>query len=208
MSDDTTGTPENSLLTPLYREYLENKPTKGDNQTTLRTRMRKRTIQGLQDIALLSQYARSDDIKQIFDRKSLDERTNGNYSLPDGPNMEFGTNFVLGMHMVALAWWGLRENDVDKRELFEKMVVWGIEYGEAKHKDVDMSRVESELPYGKVQAHTDVSGMDPLEKWERGIGLTSEDIGELHDRVSDHPDVNETLGKDLNELIETYLLEE
>jgi len=195
-----------SLLTESFREYLKEKPEKSDYQRKKRSRMRSRVRDGLMDISLLSQHARKKDIKQIFRPKSEHNGALPDEILDGGADVLSQAHWVHSMHMVALSWQGLRANGMDKEEIFERVIHDGIVWGEAKYQGTDMGAIESDIVLKTLKTH-DKEQLDPLEKLSKDLALSGDDYQELHERLSDHPDVDETLGKDIRELSKKYLLE-
>lgn len=181
-----------SLLTPKYRDIVKNNPEPSDAVRTNRYKMRKRVVQGLHDMALLNQYARDDDIKQIFERKrndADDNRTQDYTQLKKDPIHE--SHWVPARHIVALLWQGLRSNNMTQAEVFEKVIIAGIEKGEAQYRGAsDRGIVESDISLNSLEIHWDKDKMDPLEKFRRELGLSGSDIRELSERVEEHPDVS------------------
>ena len=198
----------------MSRELLQNdditveEPNKESKERTYRMRMRDRVVTGLHDLAILNQYARSDDIEQIFHRDDTDTRPNGNQYIEDERGDFIKAHWVPAYHGVALFWQGLRANGMDKDDIFSQVIKAGIEKGEAQHKGVSRGAVESDISLNKLKAHKDTDNMGALEKWKRdGMQLTAEEWQELHEQVSNHPDVDDTTGKNLNELIKQHLVE-
>jgi hypothetical protein len=194
---------EYSLLRPLYRQYLRGETdlkTSEDDRAT-RKRIRERVQLGLDDIPLLNQYAESRDIKQIFHREDDEYETGGNQQSPREGNRAtlITANWVPVRHFVSMAWHGLRANGMDKDEIFEKVIVRGIEWGEAEYQGVEDSQIESRISLDKLEYHTDTSDMDPVEKWKRGLGLTPNDIKELDNRLPEGEDIGNLLEKHLKQ---------
>lgn len=199
---------QHSLLRSDWRTYLKRGIGTSDAERKLRERLRDRVVTGLYDVAILNQYARDKDIKQIFKRLSNDETANAEQSeLVNGEEMSmYETHVVAARALVSLAWRGLRECGVDQQRVFDRVVVQGIESGEADSKGVPHGRVESNISLTKLETHTGVENMDPVEKWKRGLGLTGEDLQEINNRLSEHPDVDGIAGKELDPLIKEYLI--
>ena len=200
---------QHSLLRSDWRAYLKEGIGTSEAERKLRERLRDRVVTGLYDVAILNQYARDRDIRQIFERLSDDETENTEQSdIVNGESRELhDTHFVAANALVSLAWRGLRECGVDQREIFDRVIVPSIETGEADYQGVSQNKVESDISLTELETHADVDDMDPLEKWKRGLGLSGNDYQTLHDRLSEHPDVDETLGKDIHVLIKKYLVE-
>lgn len=200
---------QHSLLRSDWRAYLKEGIGTSEADRKLRERLRDRVVTGLYDVAILNQYARDRDIKQIFKRLSNDETANVEQSeLVNGEEMSlYETHFIAAEALVSLAWRGLRECGVDQQQIFDRVVVPGIESGEADYKGVPHGRVESNMSLTKLETHTDVENMDPVEKVERGLALSGDDFQTLHNRLSQHPDVDETIGKNIIELTKTHLIE-
>lgn len=196
---------KDSLLTDTYRKVLENEPVTGQKARQDRMRMRNRVTQGLHDCVKLNQNVRSSDIEKIFYRDDTDQRQYD--QLPDDRDDLMKAHWVPAMHMVSLFWLGLRENGMDKQEIFKKAIRDGIVWGEAEHKGVDMGAVEQDISLDKLEAHTDTDELEPLEKWKRGLALSGDEYQEITDSLSNHPEVDEIVGKDIGELIEKHLLE-
>lgn len=200
---------QHSLLRSDWREYLKEGIGTSDSERKLRERIRDRVVTGLYDIAIINQHARNDDIRQIFERLSADETENVEQSeLVNGKERELTeTHFVAARAMISLAWRGLRECGVDRDRIFDRVVIPGIEDAEADYQDVPHGRVESDISLRKLEAHANVEDMDPVEKFQRGLSLSAEDFQTFHDRLSEHPDVDETIGKNIYELVEEHLIE-
>lgn len=201
---------QHSLLRSDWREYIREGLGTSESERKTRQRIRDRVVTGLYDLAIIDQYARDEDIKQIFERLSNDVTKNTEQSdVVNGTDRELReTHFVAARALISVAWRGLRECGLDKHEIFEKVVVPAIEDAEADYAGVPHGRVESDISVEKLEVHTDVEGMNPLEKWKRDIALTTEDVQTLHNRVSNHPDVETTIGRDIGDLIDQYLVEE
>lgn len=201
---------QHSLLRSDWREYLKQGLGTSESERKLRQRIRDRAVTGLYDIAIINQHARNDDIRQIFERLSADATENTEQSdKVNGSERELTeTHFVAAKAMISLAWRGLRECGLDKHEIFDQIVVRAIEDAEADYQDVPHGRVESDISFKTLQAHADVEGMDPVEKWERDLALSSKDIQTLHKRLSEHPDVETTIDKDIGDLINEHLVED
>jgi hypothetical protein len=197
---------ERSLLTESYREYLKEKPEKSDYQRKKRSRMRSRVRDGLMDISLLNQYARKDDIKQIFAEKNDHNGAIPDELIPDDLGELTQANCVHAMHMVALSWQGLRADNMDKEEIFKKVIRDGIIRGEAEYKGVDMGAIEHDIALNTLKIHNK-DELDPLEKLEHGLAMSGDDYQELQDRLSNHPDVDKIIDKDIRELSKKYLLD-
>lgn len=197
---------ERSLLTESYREYLKEKPEKSDYQRKKRSRMRSRVRDGLMDISLLNQYARKDDIKQIFAEKNDRNGAIPDELIPDDLGELTQANWVHAMHMVALSWQGLRADNMDKEEIFKKVIRDGIIRGEAEYKGVDMGAIEHDIALNTLKIHNK-DELDPLEKLEHGLAMSGDDYQELQDRLSNHPDVDKIIDKDIRELSKKYLLD-
>lgn len=200
---------QHSLLRSDWREYLKQGLGTSDSERKLRERIRDRVVTGLYDIAIINQYARDEDIKQIFERLSSHQTENAKQSdLVNGERRELTeTHFVAAEALISLAWRGLRECGVDKDRIFHRVVVSGIEDAEADYQGVPHGRVESDISLNKLEAHTGVGSMDPVEKWQRDLSLSSEDFQILYDRLMEHPDVDETLDKDFHKLVKEHLIE-
>lgn len=200
-----------SLLTSLQREYLKNGSDATNEGRQMRLRIWDRVEQGLADIAIFNQYARPDDIEKVFDKNNGDYEdyaTEPNQDALDGEKEPiYDAHWVFARHMVALLWHGLRANKMDKSEIFEKVIVGGIEWGEADYQGVEHGAIESDVSLKKLEVHENRHDMDPVEKWERGLGLNPEDFDELTNRLSQHPEVDTIVGKDVGELIDEYLVE-
>lgn len=196
---------QHSLLTPLFREYLNTDPQKGDNQTDIRFQMRDRVITGLTDIARLNQYARSDDIKQIFQRKRTDQRTDGNFATSDDRDMMRGTNWVFARHMIEFVWRGLRLNGGDKDEIFGNVILRGIEDGEADYKGVPHGYVESDIKFKKLKA-AQTDEFTALEKIERELALSGEEWQEVMKQLNEEID-RDFRGENLVALAKEHLIE-
>lgn len=200
---------QHSLLRSDWRAYLKEGIGTSDAERKLRERLRDRVVTGLYDVAILNQYARDRDIKQIFKRLSNDETANVEQSeLVNGEEMSlYETHFVAAKALVSLAWRGLRECGVDQQRIFDRVVVPGIESGEADCKGVPHGRVESNMSLTKLETHTGVENIDPVEKVERELALSGNDLQTLHNRLSQHPDVDEIIGKNIIELTKTHLID-
>lgn len=216
MAEDT---PSPSLLTEAFRDYLREKPDPSDYQRKLRKRLRERVRIGLNDFSVLNQKIRDDDLEQIFEKTRVWQGTEeqvkeyGEDHLEPGQLIETAEPGQqqprVGIHhMIAFAWRGFRKIGMDKDQIFNEIVIPAIEWGEAQHKGTDPMKVESNITFNKLQAHSDIPDIDPLEKWKRDLALTGEDYQVLQDRLSEHPEVDEILGEDINELIEKHLIED
>jgi hypothetical protein len=202
-----SGDEQNSLLTAAFRKLITSDPEHSALERKNRNRMRKRVKQGLADICLLNQYARTDDIQQIFHKEN-----NRNDAQPtqkvDGREEPVSNRWVAARHMVSLAWRGLRLNDVDKSVIFERVIVRGIEDAEADYKGVPHGRVESEIGFEKLRAVEDWDDLDPTEKIQKEISLSSDDFQEIHDRLSEHPEVDSLAGENIIDLAKDHLIDE
>lgn len=198
---------QNSLLTTAFRELIRSDPERTQQERKNRKRMRERVKEGLADVALLNQFARETDIEQIFRRKN-----NQNDAQPtqgvDRRQEILSNRWVAARHMIALAWRGLRLNGVDKDELFERVIVRGIEDGEADYSGVPHGRVESDIRLEELNAAQNWDELDPVEKWQRNLSLGGDDLRELQNRLSEHPEVESIVDGDMGELIDQYLVEE
>lgn len=200
---------QHSLLRSDWRMYLKEGLGTSDSERKLRERIRDRVVTGLYDCSIINQYARDEDIKQIFERLWDDGTENAEQSVlvnGEGRNLT-ETHFVAARAMISLAWRGLRLNGVDKDEIFEKVIVRGLEDAEADYQGVPYGRVESDISLQKLEAHTNVEDMDPVEKLQRGLSLSGEDLQTIHNRLSEHPDVDQTLGKNIHELAKEHLVD-
>lgn len=198
---------QHSLLRSDWREYLKEGIGTSEKERKLRQRIRDRILTGLYDIALINQYARDEDIKQVFDRLAKDQTENPEQSeLVNGDKRDMAeTHFVAARGLVALAWRGLRECGVDKQRIFEKVIVRAIEDGEADYKNVPHGHVDSDIQFRDLEAIQKMNELDPLEKWERGLARTGEDIQELINQLPEGTVVGE--GEDIGELINKHLVE-
>lgn len=199
----------NSLLTKAQRKLLKNdakEPVTGQRARQDRMRMRKRVTQGLKDISVLNQYARAGDIERIFNREDTDERSDPNTHEPDTRDKYHKTHWVHAMNAVSLFWHGLRLKGMAKDVIFERVICRGIVKGEANFNKVSDASVESDISLNMLEVQVDVT--DPVEKWKLGLGLTGEDMQELHSRLSEHPEVDSLVGEDLGELIQEHLISE
>jgi len=106
--------------------------------------------------------------------------------------------------IIALGCRGYKANDIDPEEFVSSVVKNGIEKGIADYKQISPGRVSVDLD-ASVTVHE--SDLDALEKWNRNIRLTQEDMQELISRVSNHTDVDDINDKDINELIDEHLVE-
>jgi len=205
---------ETGLLTSSDKEVIEN-TNKSETTRRQRKRMRDRVVLGLEDFAFLNQNAREKDIKQIFNRKQTDTRptnndivrVDGEDLIPDERDSVSKGRWVLSAHTVAFLWHGLRLKGMSQDDIFRLVITKGIEQGEAQHEGVSRGAVESDISLNKLEAHKDTDNMGALEKWKRDMGLTAEDMQELHEQVSNHPDVDDITGKNVNELIDEHLVE-
>lgn len=200
---------QHSLLRSDWRAYLKQGVGTSDSERKLRERIRDRVVTGLYDCSIINQYARNDDIKQMFERLSNDGTENAEQSeLVNGESRNLPeTHFTAARAMVSLAWRGLRLNGLDKEEIFEKVIVRGVEDAEADYKGVPHGRVESDMKLNKLEPVTE-TGIDPVEKWERGISLSGDDLREISDRLNDHPDVETIVGEDIGDLIDQHLVDD
>lgn len=201
-----SGEKVHSLLRKSWRTDIENGIGNGENERKYRERIRNRARVGLYDIAILNQYASSKDIELIFNDSDGHNAALPNELLPSDELRD--THWVPAMHMVSLLWRGLRSNGMDKQEVFRMAIRDGIVRGEAEYKQVDMSNVEYDLSLNTLEAHTDTDEFDPLEKWKRGLGLTGDEYQELTNKLSEHPEVDEIIGKELGTLIEKHLIDD
>ena len=193
-----------SLLRKDWRESIKEGIGSSEKERKFRERIRDRVRFGLADIALLNQYARSEDIKQIFKKKEHKKPNLPEELLPSDELRE--TVWVFAMHAVALCWRGLRSNGMDKKEIFEKVVRDGIVWGEAEYEGVDRGAVEYDFSINTLEIHRHKEEYDPVEKWEKDLSLTGEDLKQLHDRLSEHPEVDSTAGEDIGDLIDECLV--
>jgi len=166
-------------------------------------------VTGLYDIAILNQHARDRDIKQIFKRLSNDETANVEQSeLVNGDSLELHeTHFVASRALVSFVWRGLRACGVDKQRIFKRVIVNGIKHGEADYEGVSHGTVEAKMGLETLETHAETEDMSPLEKVEKGLGLSGDDIQALHNQLSEHPDIDETIGKNIIDLAKTHLIE-
>jgi hypothetical protein len=196
---------KHSLLRSDWRQDLKEGIGTSETDRKYRQYIRERVQTGFYDIALLNQYMREDDIKQIFHRENDSNAADPNQEMDERETM-MKEHWVPARHMVALAWRGLRLNGMDKKDIFERIIVRGIEDGEADYVDVPHGRVESDLTLSKLEPVRLDENLDPIEKVEKGISLSGEDIQEIHNRLSDHPDVDSTLGENLVDLAKEHLV--
>jgi len=197
---------QNSLLTTAFRKLIKSDPEHTALERKNRNRMRNRVKQGLSDICLLNQYARTDDIRQIFHKENSRNAAHPAQQV-DGRQELLSNQWIPARHMIALAWRGLRLNGVDKNDIFERVIIRGIEDGEADYEGVPHGRVESDVEFNQLEAVKE-QGIDPVEKWERGISLSSDDLREISDRLNEHPDVETIVGEDIGELIDQHLVDD
>ncbi|THE65595.1 hypothetical protein D8Y22_06580 [Salinadaptatus halalkaliphilus] len=198
------------------RELLKLEPENDNRIRDRRTKIRKRVRDGLYDFTYLNQYAKETDVRQIFDHKyevpnqvkGVEHSDTEESKAAISSQMNVPGQFVPVRHMIQFAYRGMRANGMDADEFVNKILEPSIQKGEAKHKDVDRGQVECDLTLKTLEVHYDKGEMDPIEKWERGLGLSSDDIRTLHKRVSEHPEVEETLGRDIGELINKYLVDD
>ena len=206
---------ETGLLTKSDKEVIENTDEKNPNTRQQRGRMRERVKLGLADFAFLNENARRRDVKQIFNREQTDDRPtdmdiirgDGKDKVPDKRDSVSKARWVLAYHNVAFLWYGLRLKGMSQDEIFRLVINKGIEQGEAQYEKVDRGSIESDISLNKLKTHRNKSELDPVEKFDRDLALTAEDMQEIHDRLSDHPDVDQIAGEDLNELIERHLID-
>lgn len=193
--------PENSLLNGPYREYLKSRDgyraadghDSADRET--RRRLRGRIRRGIADFNLLNHYIRDRDLKQIFDKRVLDEnelvpnRYNGPGGSEPNPDVDRSDTAMARInvtHAIAVFWRGLRLIGNEPYEIMSRSIFRGVQLGEAEHKGVSPSDVyfvhNEENGRVDVRVH-DSADLDPIEKWSEGLPLTLEDKEELDRRI-------------------------
>jgi hypothetical protein len=198
---------QHSLLRADWREDIKDGIGPGETERKYRQYIRERVRTGLYDISLLNQYMRDDDIKRIFHRVNDGNGAGPNQDVDERAPM-VQEHWIPARHMVALAWRGLRLNGMDKGDIFESVIVRGIEDAEADYAGVPHGRVESSIEFNKLEVHRDANEMDPVEKVKKGISPSGDDMQEIHNRLSNHPDVDSTLGENLIELTKKHLVDD
>lgn len=198
---------QNSLLTKANRELITSEPEHSALERKQRARMRNRVENGLIDISLLNQHARPEDIRQIFHRENEGNAAHPEQDFDERP--EAASNlWVFARHTVAFLWRGLRLNDVEKNTIFERVIIRGIEDGEADYAGVPHGWVDSDIRFNQLEVVEEADELDPVEKWQRDLSLSSDDFQEITERLSQHPEVESIAGEDIGELIDRYLVEE
>jgi len=197
---------QHSLLRSDWRQDLKDGIGTGEDERKYRQYIRERVQTGLYDIALLNQYMRDHDIKQVFRRENRASSAGPNQTIDERTPM-LREHWVPSRHMVALTWRGLRLNGMDKNDIFEKIIVRGIEDGEADYAGVPHGRVESEINLTKLEAIDPEEDLDPVEKIQRGLSMSGDDFQEINDRLSEHPEVDSIAGENIKELVDEYLVD-
>lgn len=198
---------KHSLLRKDWRSDIEEGIGTTELERKYRERIRDRVRTGLHDICLLNQYARPEDIKQIFHRKNGGNGADSNQKFAaDDRDVMRKSHWVAVNCMVAMAWRGLRANGMESKRIFERVIRPAIIEGEAKHKGVPQGNVEADIPFEKLEVHYDASEMDPVEKVERGLSLSGEEYGELMQRLDEKLD-RDFLGEDVRKLVAEHLVE-
>lgn len=198
---------QHSLLRADWREYIKEGLGTSDSERKLRERIRNRVVTGIHDILLLNNNARSEDIKQIFERLTDQTENSEQSDIVNGADRELrDTHFIPARGLVSLAWRGLRECGIDKSRIFDTVVVRGIENGEADYQNLPHGSIESDISLNILEAHPNLN--DPLERWKRDLSMSGADFQELTNRLNEHPEVESIVGEDINELIEDYLIED
>lgn len=197
---------KHSLLRSDWRQDIKEGIGTKESERKYRQYIRERILTGFYDITLINQYMRDDDIKQIFQRKNDRNSAGPNQDVDERKTM-LKEHWVPARHMVALAWRGLRLNGMDKNEIFDRIFVRGIENGEADYTGVPHGRVESEIKFEKLEAVTNADDMDPVEKLQKEISLSGDDLQEITDRLSKHPDVDSIAGENIKGLVKEHLID-
>jgi len=195
---------KHSLLRSDWREYLKMGLGESEEARKTRERIRDRIRTGLYDVSIINQHARSDDIKQIFQRVNNANSAQGNQEV-DGRDSKVKTHWVAARALVTLAWRGLRENEIDKDEIFENVIIRGIEDGEADYKGVPHGHVESDIAFNKLQA-VETNGLLPVEKIERGLPLTGDEWKEVMELLNEELD-RDFRGENIVDLAKEHLTE-
>lgn len=169
--------------------------------------MRNRVENGLIDVSLLNQHARPEDISQIFYRANEGNAAHPEQDIEERPEAA-SNQWVFARHLVAFMWRGLRLNDVEKDDIFERVILRGIEDGEADYAGVPHGWVESDIEFNRLEAVEEAAELDPVEKWQRDLSLSSDDFQEITERLSQHPEVETIVDENIGDLINRYLVEE
>lgn len=202
------------MLTKDMRELLELQPENDNRVRTRRAEMRERVRVGLHDFMSLNQYVKDTDIEQIFDHKhevstqvkGVDDDATDEKKAVVSSQMEVPGQFMPVRHMIQFAYRGMRANGVTPNEFVSKILERSIMHAEAEYQGEDPTNVECKLDL-TLEIH-DPDRMDPAEKWKHDVPLSKEDYNEIHERLSNHPDVDETLGKNLGGLIDKHLIDD
>lgn len=188
---------KDSLLKGDHRSYLENPLLEGDKDRKFRERMRNQVRRGLGDFFYLNRLMREDDIRQIFygdfwRADIFDQDSQSNRELNDlGVHQD---SPILGVReMVEFAYRGLRLQGVSPAQIYKLVLRDAIRFGEAKHRDVEPRNIRvfwrGEGWGGTLDVEVvEPDGMDPLEKWEKGMPLSGDDVKALQERGTFEPD--------------------
>jgi len=195
-----------SLLRSDWREQIKEGIGSGEKERKHRQKIRERVQTGLYDFAWLNQYMRNDDIRQIFKRKNSGNAAEPNQDIDERATM-LKTHWVAARHMVVFLWHGLRLNGMDKNDIFEKVIIRGIEDGESDYNGVPHGMVESKIRLDKLEAIEPNKDIDPVEKLQRGLSLSGDDLQEINDRLSKHPEVDSIIGENVKELVREHLID-
>ena len=195
---------DGKFLTEKQIEYLSgahDPPTpNAENQT--RSKIRKRFAGVLEDVFWINNLS-DKDLELIF--KGVGEITTKGTTIDTSKECrDILPGHEAGIHsFIALSCRGYMQHDVGPSEFISSSVKSGVRKAVADKEDIKPSRVSVD-----IQTSVTIDDLDALEKWKRdGKGLTPEDMQELHEQVSNHPDVDDITGKNLNDLIDEHLVE-
>lgn len=229
---------QDSLLTKEMRRTLSGTTdVDRDNQSrkNFETDMRERISSGLLDFRILNEgldlndpdengTIDYDDLRIILDSRLVNEYgATENYKYdPESPNLpnpnpEFGDTAnanIAVTHLVAFAYRGLRAIGNEPFQVLNEAILRGALMGEANHQGVTRDYValvwDNDNERVDIKIH-DKSSVNPLEKWEQDLPMTSQERNELHRQLIDvvPEDVyQEATPNDFDELVEQYLVVE
>jgi len=196
------------FLTDKQRKYLvgEYQPETDNAERVMRSKIRSRMKGALFEFYIINEYFSEKDLGLVFSEWESD--------LSQHP--ETGEVYTIDMMeqtkeldaIISMAYRGYRTHGMDQQEFTKRILQNALIQAEADRTGVSINNVTADLELNELKAFTDPNELDPVEKWNKGVALTKEDLQELNDRISEHPDVDKTIGKDLNELIEKYLIDD
>jgi len=195
------------FLTEKQREYLSgaHDPPTENAENKMRSDIRNRVAGVLEDVFWVNDLS-NEDLKLIF--KGANEITTKGTSIQTSKeNRDILPGHEAGIDsLIALSCRGYMEHGIEPGEFTSSRVENGIEKAVADSKGYQPGRVSVDIETS-VTVHDEFDSLDALEKWDRNLRLTQEDMQELHSRLSEQPEVDKVAGEDLNDLIERHLID-